>query len=56
MGHSADFKHDGSRSLGEPRFVAKRSPDDHIAVGRILGKQSADMLLGQRLFIGGNLN
>ena len=43
-----------SAGLGVPTWVASASPDDHIAVGHFRGGKSADILVGQRLFAGGD--
>ena len=41
-------------SLEIPRDLGKASPDDHLAVGRFRGGKAADVLVGQRLFVGGD--
>lgn len=41
-------------SLGAIKVLAKASPDDRIAVGRFRGAKGADLLVGQKLFVGGD--
>jgi len=49
-----DKDSNGALELGAPKAVAQASPDDHIAVGRFRGGKGADLLVGQRLFVGGD--
>ncbi len=45
---------DGSYDLAKPKILASGSPDEHLAVGRFRGGKAADILVGQRLFVGGD--
>lgn len=45
---------DGSYDLSKPKLLASGSPDEHLAVGRFRGGKAADVLVGQRLFVGGD--
>jgi len=45
---------DGLLILATQTPIANASPEDHIAVGRFRGRKTADVLVGQHLFAGGD--
>ena len=42
-----------AKALGPETRIGRASPDDHLVVGRFRGEVAADVLVGQRLFVGG---
>lgn len=50
---TVDAAQDGSAAIGQPTSIAHASVEDHLAVGRFKGAKTADVLVGQRLYTGG---
>lgn len=46
----------GQNFLAKPRLLGGHSSDDHLVVGRFRGRTDSDVLVGRRLYAGGNGN